>query len=59
MLVFRFLISITPRLTALFDEEVGVCSSSLHPCRDSDSYREEEGFGLIKVVYIMEKVVLS
>ena len=57
MLVFKSLISIIPRLTAWYNEKMGLCSSSLHPCRDSDYYREEERFGVITLVNIMEKVV--
>ena len=36
---------------------MGLRSSSLCPCRDSDSYREEERFGVITLVNIMEKMV--
>ena len=38
---------------------MGLCSSSLHPCRDSDNYWEEERFGVVTLVNIMEKVVYS
>ena len=36
---------------------MGLRSSSLHPCRDSDYPWEEERFGVITLVNIMEKVV--
>ena len=36
---------------------MGLCSSPVHPCRDSDSYRQEERFRDITLVNIMEKVV--
>ena len=38
---------------------MGLCSSSLHPCRDSGSNWEEERFGIITLVNITEKVVYS
>ena len=36
---------------------MGLRSSSLYPCRDSGSNWEEERFGVVTSVNIMEKVV--
>ena len=38
---------------------MGIRSSSLYPCRDSGSYRQEERFRVVILVNIMEKVVYS